>query len=477
MTALGGTPELVVRDDRGRALVLESIPLGRGGQGRVHRVRNSRLAVKLIDGVRWRPDLADDLMARLRSINRLPLDGLPLSRPVAHLVEPHVGYVMELLESVVPLGELASAPTGELSGWYLDSGGLARRLRVLTKLAWVLSTLHGRGIVYGDLSPTNVVVSARPEQDHLWLIDTDNLSFQADAARHIAGTPGYGAPELASAKASLSTLSDAFAFAVLAFKTLVGLHPFRGDQFFDEDDDDYTRLEQLNESAAAFRLPWVDHSSETSNRLSYGIPRNWVLDAALRRLCRETFEEGLRSPRNRPGMSAWYAALSRAADATHACPNCQHTFYVGNRACPWCGIPAPSVLVGRVFAQLTRPDFSADDDRYEPALVDTRDLVVVEAGGWTPILSRVGHLAARGDPFEPVANVGWDGGDRMSVHNPGPRSFHLVAQEGRNRRRLMAGERVDVLVRPGSTTWLLHLTDQLTAPHRLAVFDVHAWKH
>jgi hypothetical protein len=463
---------LVVRDDHGRALALEPTELGWGGQGRVYRVRDSRLAVKLITGVRWRPEVANDLTSRLRAIGRLPLDGLPLSRPVAYLVEPHVGYVMELLESVVPLRELGHAPDdGDLSDWYLNGGGLARRLRVLAKLAWVLATLHGRGIVYGDPSPTNVVISGRTDRDHLWLIDTDNLAVQTDAARHIGGTPGYGAPELASSATRLSTLSDAFAFAVLAFETLISLHPFKGDQVHDDEE---TALER---AAAAFHLPWVDHTTDDSNRLSYGISRDWVLTGSLRRLFRETFEEGLRTPRARPGMSAWYSALARAAAATRGCPNCRHTCYIDKRVCPWCGTAAPPVLVGRVFAQLRRPDFGSEDGGTELKAVDTQDLVVVERDSWASIPSHVGHLTPRGDPFDPVARVGWDGNERMTVHNSGPQPFHLVSQEGRNRRRVMPREQVPFIIRPGSATWLLHLTDRLGAPHRLVAFDVHAWQH
>lgn len=471
MTAVGAAPELVVRDDRGRALALEPTPFGWGGQGRVYRVRDSRLAVKLVGKVSWRPEIANDLTSRLRAIGRLPLDGLPLSRPVAHLVEPHVGYVMELLESVVPLSELGPAPNDVgLADWYLSGGGLARRLRLLARLAWVLSSLHGRGVVYGDPSPTNIMISARTDRDHLWLIDTDNLAVLTDAARDVGGTPGYGAPELASSAARLSSLSDAFAFAVLAFETLTSLHPFKGDQVYDDDET------ALGRAAAAFTLPWVDHTVDDSNRLSYGISRDRVLTPSLRQLFREAFEGGLHTPLARPGMAAWYAALARAADATQGCPSCLHSYYVDRRACPWCGTAVPPVLVGRVFLQLSRPDFGSTEGATEFALADTRDLVVVETDRWTPIPARVGQMTPRADPFEAVAGVRWDGGEQMTLHNPGSQPFHLVSQDGRSRRRVAPREQVHVTVRPGSPTWLLHLTDRLGAPHRVAAFDLRVWQ-
>jgi hypothetical protein len=135
---------------------------------------------------------------------------------------------------------------------------------------------------------------------------------------------------------------------------------------------------------------------------------------------------------------------------------------------------APPVLVGRVFVQLRRPDFGSDNGETELVLTETRDLVAVERDRWTSICARAGRLVPRGDAFEPVAGVSWDGNERLMVHNPGRLPFHLVSQDGRNRRRVIPGEQVPVTIRPGSATWLLHLTDRLGAPHRLVAFDVHA---
>ncbi|MFE3204740.1 hypothetical protein [Embleya sp. NPDC059237] len=50
-----------------------------------------------------------------------------------------------------------------------------RRLRLLARLADALGRLHARAIVYQDLSPSNVPVSADPRQEEIRLIDVDNL--------------------------------------------------------------------------------------------------------------------------------------------------------------------------------------------------------------------------------------------------------------------------------------------------------------
>jgi len=60
----------------------------------------------------------------------------------------------------------------ELQG-FVQSGGLARRLALLARLARVLASLHGLGIAHGDLSPRNVFVSSTHAHSQVWLIDVD----------------------------------------------------------------------------------------------------------------------------------------------------------------------------------------------------------------------------------------------------------------------------------------------------------------
>lgn len=469
----GTGTEFVVRDEWGRPLALEPDPIGGGGQGQVYRVRDSRLAVKLLTTVRWRRDVQEGLTQRLRAIGRLPLDDLPLARPVVMLAEPHVGFVMELVDGVVPIGQLCRIPQGELDDWYRETGGLSRRLRLTARLASVLSTLHGRGIVYGDPSPANVLVSARADRDEVWLIDPDNLAIETDAARTIAGTPGYAAPELATGGARLSTLSDAFAFAVLAFETLTAFHPFKGDQLYDSDE---TQLDVLQQESVRYRLAWVDHSEDPGNRLTYGMSRDAVYTPTLRQLFQDAFEDGLRSPSRRPGMSAWAEALVRAADATRSCARCGQDFYVDRAGCPWCGSPAVPVLVGRVFTHL-RPVPFDDEPQQQPAepavaLVPTRDVIVVESGRWISVPARIGHASGHADPAQKLVAATWDGEDRLTLRNASHRTFHLVSRDGRHRKRLEPQRETVAMVRPG---WLLHLTDQLSAPHRVIAFDRLTW--
>lgn len=67
-----------------------------------------------------------------------------------------------------------------------------RALGLLGKLERILAAVHGRGIVFGDLHPQNVLID--PETDELSLIDFE-LAADADGGdRPALGAPGFRAP-------------------------------------------------------------------------------------------------------------------------------------------------------------------------------------------------------------------------------------------------------------------------------------------
>src|SRR4051812_15414622 len=90
--------------------------LGRGGQGRVFRVRGGQFAVKLLQRSSARQS---QMRAALRAVRRLPLEDLPIALPLEFLRAPDIGYVMELLTELRPLGWLlAGRPGVNLADWY-----------------------------------------------------------------------------------------------------------------------------------------------------------------------------------------------------------------------------------------------------------------------------------------------------------------------------------------------------------------------
>jgi hypothetical protein len=243
---------------------------------------------------------------------------------------PHVGYVMELLGDMAPLKSLMEPRKGEKPSveWYLGGGGLRRRLTVLGRTARLLSQLHGRGLAYSDPSPGNIFLSADSTEHEVWLLDCDNLRYESAAGLGVY-TPGYGAPELVNGSNGVSTLSDSYAFSVMAYQTLTLAHPFIGDQVNDGGP-------ELEEAAFSGRLPWIDDPDDDSNRATIGVPRDWVLSGRLTGAFGRAFGGGRVDPGQRPGTSEWADRLFAAADATIRCSGCSGTYYFTLSDCPWC---------------------------------------------------------------------------------------------------------------------------------------------
>lgn len=376
-------PSTVVDED-GNVHHLLLPPLGRGGQGVVLRTRSPHIAVKLIGAVNDSPTApqarpsqklwgrltqTDDfaltpdaqkqsvLRRRLEDVRALSLSGLHLAQPLS-MLRDHVGYTMRLLNGMVPMRKLIAEPgTAKLGEFYQSFGGLARRLELLANTAGLLTRLHAMPLVYADFSPNNVFISETVEANEVWLIDVDNLDYLSTNAPGIF-TPGFGAPEVVTGRAGVSTLSDSYSFAILAFWVLTQQHPFLGDYVEDGgwDDDGSEDREQL-----AFRgeLPWIEDTEDESNSTSKGIARALVLSPLIRKLFQRTFEAGRKDRLARPSMAEWADALRRAADYVISCKSCRSSFYVSAGNCPFC---TQSPRASFIHIQVHRWDPDIDDD-------------------------------------------------------------------------------------------------------------------
>ena len=315
--------------------------IGKGGQGSVFAVKHCRLAVKIVNQPSARK--AEMLRNRLTRVRLMPLKEISITRPLEMLREPHLGYVMDLLEDVKPLQELEKPAEGvqDTARWYLDTGGLRRRLRILAETARIFAVLHSKGIIYSDPSLQNVCFSASAVDDDVWLLDADNLCYSTSPAQEATYTPGFGAPELLQKRSGANTLTDSHAFAVVAFMTLTGTHPLIGDMVEEGPP-------ELEEKAFYGDMPWIEHPEDTGNASSRGVPRELVLSPLMRKLFHRTFSAGMKNPLERPGIAEWREVLFRAAQSTLKCPECGATYFVNNRSCPWCDRERPSYVVVRI---------------------------------------------------------------------------------------------------------------------------------
>ena len=359
-TTTSSKKQQTVRDEHGHVYVLGE-KLAEGGQGLVLRIEGQPRLLLKISRLKDPDPKALAWRCQLDKLRYLPIEDLqmadgspfPLATPKALLTGPRPGYVMELMDGLVPLGELLETSQqalleGDGRCGFVRTGGLKRRMALLARLARVLAKLHGMGIAHGDLSPNNVFVSSSREHAQVWLIDCDNLTYAVGNSSLQIHTPDYGAPELLRGALGISTYTDIWSFAVMAFQLLTLLHPLKSGFLADCDP-------EIEDRALRGELPWIDHPVDDSNRAEAGVPRDWVLTPALQTLFERCFNAGLSDAAQRPLMAEWAEAFEAAHALLVRCEHedCASSFF-WNKAlnCPFCEQPTTSVFWLRLVHHL-----------------------------------------------------------------------------------------------------------------------------
>lgn len=439
-----------VVDELGTVYELEK-ELGRGGQGAVFAVKGGKRAVKIL--LDRSPARRERLRLQLRTVRRLfDLKEMAIATPLEMLKPPHLGYVMELLTGMVPISKLIDVPkqVTDLAEWYLDGGGLRRRLLLLARCSEILSQLHGKGLVYTDPSPNNIFISEDVDAREIRLIDADNLHYEKSSSRGFY-TPGYGAPELVQGKSGADTLTDAHAFAAIAFQTLSLVHPLMGDMVNEGEP-------ELETQALEGKLPWIDDTEENRNATTQGFPRDIVLSPRLRELCQRCFGAGLKEPKQRPGIAQWTEKLYAAADFTLRCPECQSTYYANQKVCSWCDYPRPTFVQVRIQRwEPLQGSFKEQKPLQANALADSEPLILTKRF----VSGRIG-IDSHQENIELVLE-----GETIGVRSLNGKCLWLTSDSAQKEVR---ERRVSFPVKPGQyNNYILHFGN-LDGSHRIATF-------
>lgn len=268
-------------------------------------------------------------------------ENLPIAMPAVVVEGNYCGYLMEVLDEMCTLKNLAKMESDDIEEEYRETGGLKKRVFLFMKIAQIFIKLQSSGVVYSDLSLENIFISSNPLKNEVWLVDSDNMKLERKIKSSIF-TPGTGAPEVVNGLQN-TLYSDRFTFALLLYYTLTTNHPFEGklvvenENNFDEEAA-WEGGEDMYEKAHHYQISWVGDEDDKSNRSDRGIPPQYVVTEGLQRLFQQTFGfHGINSPSARPDFLQWYNELKEAYDKVVECDNCGQSYYINeDGVCPFC---------------------------------------------------------------------------------------------------------------------------------------------
>ena len=339
--------------------------LGRGGQGVVYKTKNADTVIKIALNNEQPIKNEKEIKAFHQKIKKLIYKPLPndinIAKPLA-VLQNEAGYVMNLLDGMYPFAELLPQELSKEKAenlkipsflnelekkdkrsaiyftYYLNTGGLRKRLYSLSRLAVVLYRLHARGIVYFDISHNNIFMN-NDNIPLIYLIDADNIEYES-ANRSTVFTPNFEVPEIVKGEPN-TTYSDIYAFGILCYLTLTTTHPFDGiglDEA-DWDSDEGDRKEK-------WELPWIEDSNDDSNKSNSGLKGTLTITQELYKLFHQLFEEGKEDKYARPTLPLWIEYLEKAASSTLVCKGCGMSYYDNLfQECPYCQTAKPKRLI------------------------------------------------------------------------------------------------------------------------------------
>lgn len=426
--------------------------LGGGKEGSVFEiVEKNGAVIKVINDTNMSKTQRNEMYSHLKWLYNLgrQTDKKELRQYMAlplGLLDDELGYAMLKAGEHDPLSKYITVPEieGEFDTWYRDRYTLKKRYQIIVNLFDALRKIHLAGLIFTDLSPNNIMVHKK--QNQIVFIDTDNTRKRTDPYLSVLGTPGYMAPEvyrkpdiklaqqnnidpnMLSNSGRITTESDIFSAAVIAFQLITLWHPFIGDEIEKGTPDDETR-------ALEIKTDYI-FKSGTSNTSSYALTPQFedLTTPEIRHLFERTFDEGKEYPALRPTAEEFLEAFQNALDRIVECPSCGFSRIYAPREenrCIGCGKEFEKqtmLVIYNVFSNLERDevinnigDYSRYDVLLENLLIDGKTpashvetcRILLEPNEKKPKFLYLRHFESNTERSAPYARLTLDGTSRM----------------------------------------------------------------
>lgn len=302
---------------QGEQVILKDKSLGKGGEGEVHEIASPSKYRNNCVKIYFNPTEAHEKKIRFMVDNPPEIihgSGFMIGWPVNavyHEKKKFVGFIMPMsFRGSVSLYQLTLPVSRRLdytwNKFARDNGrlGLISRLKLMKNLAIPIHFLHKTGkYVLKDFKPQNVLVTnvgevAILDMDSVQISDHGKLLYPATVA-----TAEYIPPEaytqgIGTDKESLIDVSwDNFAFSVVFYQLLFGLHPYVVTPKYINDDSSNTIQENISMNLFPFgaNASKVKKYPELHEKFK-------VLPDGIKNLFKRAFSK---KPIDRPGADEW----------------------------------------------------------------------------------------------------------------------------------------------------------------------------
>lgn len=339
-------------------------PNHRGGEGSLYFSTDDKYAVKIYHRPKNSQQQKSNKQERLQQIielgRNLGSDEQYLAWPLGIVTHkdgaPTIGVVTRKVSTThILLNKLIHTPLSAVKQFENGRSWL-EYLKIARGMVAAVRTIHGKGIVHGDIQPKNFL--ANPKTGEVVMIDLDGLVVRGFLSGDVAGTQGFIAPEILTGHVKPSELTDRHSTAILILWTLLFRNVLQTQIAYDPDDpknDDRLGYGQFASFSEAPGSPnWTPRIGAPLFRK--GLISYRALPPQIQKLTEGAFVHHLHMQvSSRPKAYEWERALADAYDLFVPCANCRQSFFYQywiksplQRLCPFCGVtvhqPLPAVI-------------------------------------------------------------------------------------------------------------------------------------